>query len=246
MDVRVVAPGELAAAGASWVRAALAAADRPSPTLMPALGSSALPIYEALAQERGADRLRGSDLRLVQLDEYADLPAGDPRLLRGWLDRAVAIPLGVRAGRVIALRGDDPDPAAACRRYDDAVAAAGGVDVAILGLGPNGHLGFNEPPSAADAPTRRVALTAASLASNARYWPGLTVPAAAVTAGMTTILAARRVLLVVSGRAKRDILREMMSGPIGPAIPASYLRRLESVTLLADRDAWFDEPATAR
>jgi glucosamine-6-phosphate deaminase len=118
------------------------------------------------------------------------------------------------------------------------VAEAGGIDIAVLGLGPNGHLGFNEPPSDATARTRVVELAPASLASNARYWPGGTVPTSAITAGMDVILAARRTLLVVSGRSKAAVLHNLVEGPISPSTPASYLRRSPGVTLLADRQAW--------
>lgn len=205
---------------------------------MAALGATALPIYAALADGRRAGAVDTSRLRLVQLDEYAGIAADDPRTLAGWLRRDVAGPLGIPDRRIIRLDGADRDAASAARRYDDAVAAAGGVDAAVLGLGPNGHLGFNEPPSGPDAPTRWVALSAASLESNARYWPGLGSPPAALTAGMGTILAARRVLLVVTGVRKRDILRATVNGPITPDVPASLLRRHGALTLLADTDAW--------
>jgi glucosamine-6-phosphate deaminase len=232
VEIRVVAPGDVAPVGAELVGEALRAAARRDATLMPALGSSALGVYAAMG--RRPDRL---ELRLVQLDEYL-VPAGDPRSLIGWLRRDVAGPLGVPEERIVRLDGGAVDAEAACRTYDEAVLRAGGIDVAVLGLGPNGHLGFNEPPSARDASTRRVELSLASLASNARYWPGLDVPRAALTAGMTTILAARFALLVVRGQAKREILRTMLEGPVGPGLPASFLREHPRALLLADDEAW--------
>ncbi len=228
MEIRVVAPDEVGAAGAAVVDDALRAPSRPDATLMPALGSSALEVYAALGRRSG--------LRLVQLDEYV-VPADDPRSLIGWLRRDVAAPLGVPDERIVRLDGGAVDRQAACLAYDAAVARAGGIDVAVLGLGPNGHLGFNEPPADRDAPTRVVELAPASLASNARYWPGLDVPRAALTAGMSTILAARFVVLVVRGDSKRDILRSMLDGPVGPDLPASFLRDHPDALLLADRAA---------
>jgi glucosamine-6-phosphate deaminase len=232
MEVRVVAPDAVGAVGAALVRDGLAAAGRSEPTLMAALGTSALGVYRALAA------FDLPPLRLVQLDEYLGVAVDDPRSLYGWLFRVVATPLGVPEERVVQLRGDVPDLERACRRYDDAVAAAGGVDVAVLGLGPNGHLGFNEPPSGADAPTRPVRLSDESLAANARYWPGLAVPTDAVTAGMSTILAARRLILVVTGSTKRTILRRLLEEPIRPDLPASYLRDRSDAVLIADSEAW--------
>jgi glucosamine-6-phosphate deaminase len=212
---------------------------------MPALGTSALGVYRELGALWAGGGLDTAGLRLVQLDEYVGVASDDPRSLYTWLRRDVAEPLGVTDERIIRLGSDDvarsPTEAAlagACLAYDDAVAAAGGVDVAVLGLGPNGHLGFNEPPSRRDAPTREVSLAPESLSSNARYWPGLGVPAAALTAGMATILAARRIVLVVTGERKRAILRRMLVEPVGPDLPASWLRPLDTATLLADDEAW--------
>ncbi len=228
----------LARAGADWVVQALAAAGRAEATLMPALGSSALGVYQELGRRAADGDLDTSRLRLIQLDEYEGLADGDPRSLAGWLARDVALPLRIPRDRIVRLGGDGRSADAACRAYDAGVMAAGGIDVAVLGLGPNGHLGFNEPPSGAEAPTRSVALTQASLESNARYWPGLGVPSRAITAGMTTILAARRIVLVVSGERKRSILRDLLTGPVAPTLPASYLRSHPAATLLADAAAW--------
>jgi glucosamine-6-phosphate deaminase len=237
MEVRVVAPDRLDEEGAAIVASWLG--ERPSGTLMPALGTSALGIYRSIARLRARGSLDTSRLTLVQLDEYAGLARDDPRNLFDWLLRDVAGPLEIPAERVIRLRGDAPDAAAACRAYVEDVAAAGGIDVAVLGLGPNGHLGFNEPPSAADAPTRKVELSEASLGSNARYWGGRSrVPSHALTAGMDLLLAARRILLVVTGPSKAAILRRVVMEPVSPDVPASLLRTVPSATLLADTAAW--------
>jgi glucosamine-6-phosphate deaminase len=237
VKVIVVEPAELDRRGAAIVAGWLAA--RPGATLMPALGVSALGLYRELASMRAAGRLDTTKLRLVQLDEYAGLGPDDPRRLRDWLERDVAVPLGVPPDRVIELPSDAPDVKAACRAYDAAVAGLGGLEVAVLGLGPNGHLGFNEPPSGPDAPTRLVDLTPASVESNARYWGGRdAVPAQALTAGMDVILAARRSLLVVSGEGKRDVLRRLVVDSPSDELPASHLRDVAGAVLLADSAAW--------
>ena len=238
MDVRVVGDDDLERVGVELVLAGLAAAGRADATLMPALGASALGVYRALGRLAGARQFDTSAIRLVQLDEYDGLAESDPRLLYKWLRRDVAGPLGIPARRIIRLRGGQQPALEACRAYDAAVAAAGGIDVAVLGLGPNGHLGFNEPPSDANVPTREVRLSEASLASNATYWPGLAVPKHALTAGMSTILAARRILLVVNGERKRVILERLLTGRVTPDLPASFLRRLATATLLVDHAAW--------
>jgi glucosamine-6-phosphate deaminase len=109
-------------------------------------------------------------------------------------------------------------------------------------MGHNGHLGFNEPPSEADSPTRRVALSSGTIEANASYWGDVAdVPTTAVTLGLAPLLAARAIVLVVVGGSKREILARALDGPIGPDVPASFLRRAAGdVTVIADREALGD------
>jgi glucosamine-6-phosphate deaminase len=246
MDVRVVAPGQLDDVGAALVAGWLAGAR--AATLVAAVGTSPLGVYAGMARLSRDGGLDLSSVRLVQLDEYVGVADDDRRSLYGWLLRDVARPLGVEAARVLRLAGDAPDPAAESRRHDAAIVDAGGLDVSILGLGPNGHLGFNEPPSAVDAATRVVELADASLESNARYWGSRSaVPRRAITVGMDRLLGARRTLLVVRGGAKRAVLRRFVAEPVDDDLPASHLRTISGATLLADSDAWPpDVPVPAR
>ena len=207
-----------------------------TPSIVAATGRTPLGAYGRLARTARSG-LDLSSARVFQLDEYAGVDADDERSLFAWTMRAFASPLGVPADRVVGFDACDPDTARACRNYDAAVVAAGGVDLAILGLGPNGHLGFNEPPSLPDSPTRVVRLTEASIASNAEYWPGRPVPERAFTAGMSVLLAARHIVLLVSGEEKRDILARTLRDPPTPAVPASFLQQHPSVRVIADADA---------
>jgi glucosamine-6-phosphate deaminase len=237
MDITVVEDAAaLARAGADLVAATIRA--RPDAALVVATGETPMGVYRELAERRARGELETARLRVFQLDAYLGLAVDDRRSLYGWTLRSFVLPLGVPLANVVRLPGDAVDPEAACRAYAAAAREAGGFDLAILGLGPNGHLGFNEPPSPADAPTRLVDLTPESVASNARYWGGEDqVPRRALTCGMDLLLAARRALLVVSGAHKRDILRSAVDGPETPDVPASYLRRSPSATVLADRAA---------
>jgi glucosamine-6-phosphate deaminase len=234
----------LSRAAADEVAAVLTA--NPSATLLLATGETPMGLYRELARRWAAGEINTSSLRVAQLDEYLDVLEDDRRSLYRWLRESVLLPLGISEDRVARLRGHRDDPEAACRAFDEAVRAWGGIDLSVLGLGPNGHLGFNEPPADADAPTRMVALTDESIESNARYWGGRDqVPARALTAGMSLLLAARRTLLVVSGERKRAILRRAVDGPLTPEVPASYLRRAPHVTVIADRAAWPGAPMPA-
>jgi glucosamine-6-phosphate deaminase len=229
-------PPALARAAADAVTALVDA--QPAATVVPATGETPLGLYEELAARRRSGRFDPSLLTIVQLDDYRGLAPGDQRSLYGWMERALLEPLGIRDGRVLRLPpGGQPE---ACAAFDRDLGARGGVDLAILGLGENGHLGFNEPPSAADSPTRIVALTPETIAANARYWgPDADVPTEAVTLGLAPLLSSRRILLLASGSRKRDIVHRALEGPMGDDVPASFLRRAEGeVTVIVDRAAW--------
>jgi glucosamine-6-phosphate deaminase len=233
----------LSRVGADMVAEIVAA--QPAAAVVPAMGDTPMGIYAELAARRQGGEFDASRLRVFQLDEYAGIGPDDLRSLYGWLVRSFAAPLGIHEVNVVRLRGDVEDVAAACRAYERAAREAGGFDLAILGLGPNGHLGFNEPPSEPDAPTRVVELTEESMESNARYWGGKhSVPRMAVTAGMDLLMSAKHVLLVVSGAHKSDILRRAVGGPPTPDVPASWLQLAADVTVLADRAAWPFGPLT--
>ena len=223
--------------GADWLMEAIRA--KPDAAIVVATGDTPMGVYHELARRRSRGLIDTFRLRVFQLDAYLGLPPDDRRSLFGWTCRSFIEPLGVPEANVVRLPGDAPDPWEACRVYDAAVRAAGGFDISVLGLGPNGHLGFNEPPSPLDATTRLVDLTPESIVSNARYWGGEDqVPLQALTCGMDLLLAARRTLLVVSGAHKHEILHSAIEGPPKPEVPASYLQLSSNVTILADRAAW--------
>jgi glucosamine-6-phosphate deaminase len=220
-------------------RSALLIADaiqlRPDAALLLATGNSPMATYDELAGMRERGTLDTSRVRVFQLDEYLGLGADDPRSLAGWMRRSFTEPLGIPDERVTWLDVDG-DVEEGCARYARAVRAAGGYDLAVLGLGPNGHLGFNEPPASADAPTRAIDLAPESLISNAVYW-GDDVPRRAATAGMDLIMEARSVLVIVSGAHKQAILSRMLEGEPSPDCPASWLRLRDGVIVAADRAA---------
>jgi glucosamine-6-phosphate deaminase len=211
-------------------------------TIVPATGRTPVGLYAELAAWRARGDLNTDAVSIVQLDEYLGLEPDDRRALFGWMDRDVIQPLGIDAGRVGRLPTDG-DVDAACAAFDRALDDRGGIDLAILGLGTNGHLGFNEPPSAAASVTRTVDLTADTIAANARYWGSEgDVPRRAVTLGLRPLLDARRILMLVTGVAKHAIVRRALEGPVGEDVPASFVREARgSVTVLVDRAAWEGE-----
>ena len=204
-----------------------------------ATGETPMGLYAELAARCRSGRLDPSRVTPVQLDEYLGLEPDDRRTFFGWMRRSFLEPLGIADERVVRLPLDG-DLAAACAAFDRTLDARGGIDLAILGIGTNGHLGFNEPPADRDAPTRAVDLTPATIGSNARYWGGVDdVPTRAVTTGMRQLLAARAIVMVVSGPTKREIVHRALEEPVTPQVPASVLQEaVADVTVVVDREAW--------
>ncbi|HKF85276.1 MAG TPA: 6-phosphogluconolactonase [Candidatus Limnocylindrales bacterium] len=229
--LRILAP----AAWAATVADELVERVRAEPRLRLCLptGDTPSPLYARLAE---LERARGGSFAqatVVGLDEWADLPPGDParcdvRLRRELLDRLVPPP------RFIPIDVDGSDDEAAAREHDE---VARNLDLAVLGLGMNGHVGFNEPGSRPDEPTRLVRLALSSReAATARYGAART-PSGGITVGMARILEAREVWLLVTGEHKAAVLRRAVVEPEGPDCPASYLRRHPRLTVFADEAA---------
>ncbi len=226
------------AASASAAAAVVDAVDAGARTMLLATGRSPMRVYELLAERRALGTFQTDALRIVQLDEYWGLVADDERSLDRWLERSVLGPWQIHEDHVVRFDTGEADPEVACRRLQTAIDELGGLDLALLGLGPNGHLGFNEPPSTPASPTRAVELTAESILSNGSYWGGPErSPRHAVTVGLDAILAAERVMLVVTGAHKQEILRRALDDPPSPDVPASYLQGHPDATVFADAAA---------
>ena len=211
---------------------------QPRGTVVLATGNTPMGAYAELAKRRQEQVFDATGLRVCQLDEYLGLEDGDERSLYGWMDRSFLQPQSVPPENVLRLNGNSADPDGDCRKYDQTLDSTGGYDLSVLGLGPNGHLAFNEPPAGSDSASRVITLSQESLASNAAYWGGQDkVPLRAVTAGLKHLLAARQTILLVSGAHKRDILQKVLYGPVTPSVPASYLQLAQNVTIIADKEA---------
>jgi glucosamine-6-phosphate deaminase len=208
----------------------------PDARILVATGQTPVGTYGELATMVERGELDVAAITAYQLDEYLGLERGDSRSLGRWAHQMFVGPLGLSEDRFVALPPDGDD---ALAQHDLRVRAAGGYDLAILGIGENGHLGFNEPPCDASAPSRVVSLSPASVASNARYWGDRAdVPRRAATVGLGPILESRSILVLASGDRKRDVLERALLGPVTSDVPASYLQRAASVVVVADRDAW--------
>ena len=210
----------------------------PKPVIVLPTGNTPLGMYRELLKLALVDKVIFSGAGFIQLDEYASIDEDDWRSLAGWLRRSFLDDANISPGSVTNFRSSAPDGAMEASRMERAIGTAGEIDISVLGIGLNGHIGFNEPGSAADSPTRIVQLTPQSIRSNAEYWGSeAAVPRQAYTLGLGTLSRARRTLLLVSGAAKAQILHAAMEGSVTPQVPATFLRQLQNVTVIADREA---------
>jgi glucosamine-6-phosphate deaminase len=226
------------AAWADHVAALLAERLTAQPDLVVCLptGSTPLPIYDRLPaalRDRGAS---ADDATVVALDEFLGLPAGHRTRCDEILHQRLVRRLGQPGPRFVAFDVDGLDPEAACAAFDRDVARLGGLDLVVLGLGRNGHVGMNEPGSATDAPTRVVALAPSTRAAAIGYGAD-PPPTHGVTLGMAAILAAREVWLLATGTEKASILRRTIGGPATTDIPASLLRGHPALRVIVDEAA---------
>ncbi|GAA4686216.1 glucosamine-6-phosphate deaminase [Frondihabitans cladoniiphilus] len=205
-----------------------------------ATGSSPQPLYEALAALVRAGEVSFASTRGFALDEYVGIDPDHPESYHSIIARDAIAPLGMdpRLVRVPSGSGSVEEVDEAAVEYEAAIREAGGVDVQILGIGANGHIGFNEPGSAADSVTRRVDLAPETIAANSRFFPSVAdVPTQAVSQGLGTILSARAIVLVANGSEKAQAVRDALEGPIEASCPASFLREHDDVTFCLDEQA---------
>jgi glucosamine-6-phosphate deaminase len=227
---------DLSRRAARLVNAAVAA--KPDAVVVFPTGETPLGLFRELVAARHAGAFDASRMHVVTLDEYFGIAGDDRRRLFLWLRRELLDPLAIPGAHIDAFDPAATDPAAEAARIEEVIARLGGIDLAVLGLGANGHLGFNEPGSPFASRARHVTLAPESIRSNAAYWGSeAAVPRDAVTLGLGTIAEARSVLVLASGGRKAPALARALAGPIGPEVPATVLRGHPATTVIADRAA---------
>lgn len=196
-------------------------------------------VYALLADMHIREGLDFSRATTFNLDEYIGIPADDPGSYRRYMDERLFGPVGIPRERTHLPDGMAPDLGDECRRYEERIREAGGIGLQLLGLGGDGHIGFNEPLSALRSRTREKALTPATLAQNAEMFGGdpARVPRRAITMGVGTILDSRRCLMLVTGEGKAGILARAVEGPITAMVTASALQLHPSCRVVVDEAA---------
>ncbi|WP_261623809.1 glucosamine-6-phosphate deaminase [Nesterenkonia marinintestina] len=233
-------PRDIAAAAVGRIGAALDAADA-MPTLGVATGSSPRTVYELLRTKHQDGEAALTQVAAVALDEYRGLPADAPQRYRAVLREALVGPehTGLRDVDLHVPDADAVDPVTAASRFEATIASLGGVDLQLLGLGENGHIGFNEPGTPFTERTHLVRLEDSTRHANSRFFDGdiERVPEYAMTQGLATILEAREIVLIAVGEEKATAVQAMVEGPVTTDCPASILQDHPQVTVLLDEDA---------
>lgn len=211
---------------------------KPSCVLGLATGSTPIGTYAQLVEWYKKGDLDFSEVTTVNLDEYKGLDRNNDQSYYYFMNDNLFSKVNIDLARTFLPDGTEPDSDKACADYNKIIADVGGVDLQLLGLGHNGHIGFNEPGMAFEAETHCVNLTESTMKANQRFFASMDdVPRQAYTMGIKTIMQAKKILVVVSGEDKAAIVKEAFFGPITPAVQASVLQLHNDVTIVADEAA---------
>lgn len=208
---------------------------KPNSVLGLATGETMIGVYKKIIEEYNAKKhlLSFQNVRSVNLDEYVGLPRDHSQSYNYYMQENLFRWIDIQNGNYYLPEGSAGDLEAECQKYEQQIQSMGGIDLQLLGIGPNGHIGFNEPANHFTCNTHVTELTLSTQNANSRFFgEGETVPDRAVTMGMKTILNARKIVLAVNGAHKKEILERALYGPVTPAVPASALQLHPDVTVV--------------
>lgn len=211
---------------------------KPNCVLGLATGSTPIGLYKQLVEWYNKGDLDFSEVMTVNLDEYKGLSRDNDQSYYYFMHQNLFDHVNIPAENIYLPNGMEPDSQKECQEYTDLLQSLGGVDLQLLGIGHNGHIGFNEPGEAFDKQVHCVNLTQSTIEANKRFFASADdVPKQAYTMGIKTIMQAKKILIVASGEDKAEIVRDAFFGPITPKVPASVLQLHNDVTLVADEAA---------
>ncbi|WP_108123976.1 glucosamine-6-phosphate deaminase [Saccharospirillum mangrovi] len=211
---------------------------KPDSVLGLATGSTPIALYRELIRRFQAGEVSFAQARSFNLDEYLGLAGEHPQSYRHFMNRELFDQIDINPANTQVPNGAAKDPLAACDAYEAAIKTAGGIDLQLLGIGRNGHIGFNEPSSSLASRTRVKTLTPDTVEANKRFFKADEFqPNLAITMGIGTIMEARKILLLATGEGKAEAVREAVEGPVAARCPASILQMHPRATLVLDRAA---------
>lgn len=211
---------------------------KPNCVLGLATGSSPIGTYDQLVEWYEKGDLDFSTVKTVNLDEYRGLTHDNDQSYYYFMHEHLFDRVNIDPANTNVPDGTEPDAEKECARYEELIKSYGGIDLQLLGLGHNGHIGFNEPADAYTVTTNCVDLTESTIEANKRFFASVDdVPRQAYTMGIGTIMKAKKILVVVNGEGKADIVAKAFFGPVTPEVPASILQLHPDVTIVADKEA---------
>ena len=212
---------------------------KPDCVLGLATGGTPVGTYEKLVERYNEGDLDFSEVTSVNLDEYRGLPKEHPQSYWYFMNENLFSKVNIDPAKTNLPDGINLDTAAECARYNGIIHKLGGIDLQLLGIGPNGHIGFNEPGEAFELETHCIDLAPTTIEANKRFFDGneTLVPKQAYTMGIKTIMQARKVLVVANGKAKAQAVKDAVTGPVTPACPGSILQLHPDCILVADEEA---------
>ncbi|MDT3662799.1 MAG: glucosamine-6-phosphate deaminase [Anaerobiospirillum sp.] len=220
---------------------------KPNSVLGLATGSSPIGTYKQLIEWYKKGDLDFAEVKSVNLDEYRGLGKESDQSYVYFMHHNFFDHINIKPENINIPDGKNPDAAAECARYDKVIEDLGGIDIQLLGIGRNGHIGFNEPGAAFEKDTHCVDLTESTIEANKRFFASADdVPRQAYTMGIRSIMHAKQVLLIASGKDKAEAIYKSFWGPVTPEVPASVLQLHQNVVLVADNDALSLAPCCAK
>ncbi|MCR5255544.1 MAG: glucosamine-6-phosphate deaminase [Acetatifactor sp.] len=211
---------------------------KPDCVLGLATGSTPIGTYDQLVDWYNKGDLDFSKVKTINLDEYKGLEPTNDQSYRYFMNTHLFDRVNIDKANTNVPNGLEPDSAKACNEYNEIINKSGGIDLQLLGLGLNGHIGFNEPGSAFEKETHCVDLTESTIQANSRFFDSFDkVPKQAYTMGIKTIMQAKKIVVVVNGANKAQIVKDAFFGPVTPLVPASVLQLHNDVTLVGDKEA---------
>ena len=212
--------------------------EKPDIVLGLATGGTPVQMYKELIRMHKEEGLDFSKAGSFNLDEYLGLSGEHPQSYRYFMDSNLFNSINIERSNTRLPEGKAEDIKASCRKYEEDIKQAGGIDLQLLGIGGNGHIAFNEPGSEGSSRTRVVDLTPATIKANSRFFEHESqVPHQAVTMGIGTILEARKIVLLATGENKKDAVAKSIKGPVNADVPASFLQNHEDCIFIVDKEA---------
>ena len=210
---------------------------KPNCVLGLATGGTPVGTYKQLVEWYNKGDIDFSEVTTVNLDEYRGLPKEHPESYWSFMHRHLFDHVNINPARINLPDGTNPDADAACAQYNQIIHSVGGIDLQLLGIGPNGHIGFNEPADEFTDEAFKVKLTDSTIAANSQYFTDIAMPHYAITMGIGSIMRAKKIVLIATGKSKAEAIKATVEGEVTPHCPASILQQHDDVTIFLDEAA---------